>query len=112
MTDWLSSMQQTFEYYTVDPGTWKDDKKLDNVKSCTISRDLGTETLGSATIEVTESDDSEKDAEIERLKADNEMLKKKYIDRFLGDVDEETEKIDEEKIDEPEEKEVIDIKEI
>ena len=55
MTDWLSSMQQTFEYYTVDPGTWKDDKKLDNVKSCTISRDLGTETLGSATIEVTES---------------------------------------------------------
>lgn len=66
----------------------------------------------SDSIEVTESDDSEKDAEIERLKADNEMLKKKYIDRFLGDVDEETEKIDEEKIDEPEEKEVIDIKEI
>lgn len=55
MTDWLSSMQQTFEYYTVDPGTWKDDKKLDNVKSCTISRDLKTETLGSATINVTES---------------------------------------------------------
>ena len=66
----------------------------------------------SDSIEVTESDDSEKEAEIERLKADNEMLKKKYIDRFLGDVDEETEKIDEEKIDEPEEKEVIDIKEI
>lgn len=66
----------------------------------------------SDSIEVTESDDSEKDAEIERLKADNEMLKKKYIDRFLGDVDEETEKIDEEKIDEPKEKEVIDIKEI
>ena len=66
----------------------------------------------SDSIEVTETDTSEKDAEIERLKADNEMLKKKYIDRFLGDVDEETEKIDEEKIDEPEEKEVIDIKEI
>lgn len=66
----------------------------------------------SDSIEVTESDTSEKDAEIERLKADNEMLKKKYIDRFLGDVDEETKKIDEEKIDEPEEKEVIDIKEI
>ena len=66
----------------------------------------------SDSIEVTESDTSEKDAEIERLKADNEMLKKKYIDRFLGDVDEETEKIDEEKIDEPEEKVVIDIKEI
>lgn len=55
MADWLSSMQQTFEYYTVDPGTWKDMKKLDNVKSCTISRDAEAETLGSATIDVTES---------------------------------------------------------
>lgn len=55
MADWLSSMQQTFEYYIVDPGTWKDTKKLDNVKSCTISRDADTETLGSATIDITES---------------------------------------------------------
>ena len=66
----------------------------------------------SDSIEVTESDTSEKDAEIERLKADNEMLKKKYIDRFLGEVSEETKEIDEDKFDEPEEKEVIDIKEI
>lgn len=55
MVDWLSSMQQTFEYYTVDPGTWKDVQLLGNVKSCTISRDLDTETLGSATIDVTDS---------------------------------------------------------
>lgn len=55
MADWLSSMQQTFEYYVVDPGTWKDVKMLDNVKSCTISRDSDTETLGSATIDVTGS---------------------------------------------------------
>ena len=55
MADWLSSMQQTFEYYTVDPYTWKDVKRLDFVKSCTINRDLQTETLGSATIDVTES---------------------------------------------------------
>ena len=55
MPDWRSSMQQTFEYYTVDPGTWKDVKQLDNVKSCTINRDSDTETLGSATIDVTES---------------------------------------------------------
>lgn len=55
MVDWSASMQQTFEYYTVDPGTWKDVKLLDNVKSCTINRDLDTETLGSATIDVTES---------------------------------------------------------
>jgi hypothetical protein len=53
MADWLSSMQQTFEYYTVDPGTWKDVKQLDNVKSCTIARDADVETLGSATIDVT-----------------------------------------------------------
>jgi len=55
MADWLGSMQQDFEYYTVDPGTWKDIKKLDNVKSCTISRDSDVATLGSATIDVTES---------------------------------------------------------
>ena len=55
MVDWLSSMQQTFEYYTVDPNTWKDVDKLTNVKSCIITRDLDTETLGSATIDITES---------------------------------------------------------
>lgn len=55
MADWLSSMQQTFEYYEVDPDTWKDIRLLDNVKSCTISRDSETETLGSASISITES---------------------------------------------------------
>lgn len=55
MPDWTKSMQQTFEYYTVDPGTWKDAKLLDNVKSSTVSRDSETETLGSASIDVTES---------------------------------------------------------
>lgn len=54
MPDWSASMQQTFEYYTVDPGTWKDVKKLDNVKSCTITRDSSSETLGSATFDVTD----------------------------------------------------------
>ena len=55
MADWLSQMQQTFEYYTVNPSTWKDVKRLTNVKSCTINRDTESETLGSATIDVTES---------------------------------------------------------
>lgn len=55
MPDWAKSMQQTFEYYTVDPGTWKDNTKLDNVKSSTINRDSDATTLGSATIDVTES---------------------------------------------------------
>lgn len=55
MTDWLSSMQQTFEYYVVDPATWKEYRMLDNVKSCSITRDAEAETLGSATIDVTNS---------------------------------------------------------
>lgn len=55
MVDWTASMQQSFEYYIVDPNTWKDTKLLDNVKSCTINRDADAETLGSATIDVTES---------------------------------------------------------
>ena len=55
MVDWLSSMQQSYEYYIVDPGTWKDVKLLSNVTSCSISRDSDVETLGSATIDVTET---------------------------------------------------------
>lgn len=55
MADWLSSMQQTFEYYVVDPGTWKDVKLLNNVRTCTINRDTEAETLGSASFNVTES---------------------------------------------------------
>lgn len=55
MVDWLSSMQQTFEYYIVDPGTWKDVRKINNVKSCSISRDSEADTLGSATIGIAES---------------------------------------------------------
>lgn len=55
MPDWLSSMEQTFEYYKVDPGTWKDSAKIANVKSCTINRDLEAETLGSATIDISDS---------------------------------------------------------
>lgn len=52
MPDWTSSMQQTFEYYVVDPDTWRDVKRVDNILSCTINRDSDTETLGSATIDI------------------------------------------------------------
>lgn len=55
MIDWTKSMQQTYEYYIVDPETWSDTIKLDNVKACNINRDDEAETLGSATIDVTES---------------------------------------------------------
>lgn len=55
MTDWLSSMQQTFEYYIVDPISWKDKTRLNNVKKSSIQWDLNAETLGSASIDITES---------------------------------------------------------
>lgn len=55
MGDWSASMQQTFEYYVVDPGTWTDVSKIDTVKSCTINRDADADTLGSATIDIAET---------------------------------------------------------
>ena len=55
MPDWKESMQQTFEYYLVDPVTWKDVKLIENVKSCTIDRDSGAATLGSANIDMADS---------------------------------------------------------
>lgn len=54
MVDWTASMEQTYEYYLVDPNTWKDVAPLNNVKTSTVNRDLTVETLGSATIDVTE----------------------------------------------------------
>lgn len=55
MPDWTKSMKQSFEYYIVDPKTWKNIRLLDNVKGCSITRDSSTETRGSATIDVTNS---------------------------------------------------------
>lgn len=55
MPDWTKSMEQTFEYYVVDPDTWKDARRLNNVTKSKITRDSESETLGSATIDVTES---------------------------------------------------------
>ena len=55
MVDWFDSMQQTFEYYVVDPNTWKDVRIIRNVKSSKISRDSESETLGSLTLDVDET---------------------------------------------------------
>lgn len=51
MVDWTKSMKQEFEYYEVDPVSWMDKQKLDDIKSSNIQYDLDTDTLGSATIE-------------------------------------------------------------
>lgn len=55
MPDWTKSMEQSYEYYTVEPTTLADVKRLDNVKSASFSRDSDTETLGSATIDAANS---------------------------------------------------------
>ena len=55
MIDWSASMKQTFEYYIVDPKTWKDRTQIRSVRSSSITRDVETDTMGSATIDVDES---------------------------------------------------------
>lgn len=55
MPNWSESMQQTYEYYVVDPGTWKDIKQLTNVTRCSIDRDSSADTLGSARIDITDT---------------------------------------------------------
>lgn len=52
MVDWTEPMQQTFEYYIVNPATWQDESRLTVVKQSTINRDAETDTLGSATFDV------------------------------------------------------------
>jgi len=50
MPDWTRSMKQTFEYSIVDPATWRDKERIDNIESCAITRDLESDTLGSASL--------------------------------------------------------------
>lgn len=54
MIDWTSSMAQTYEFYIVDPATWKDKTPIDTITSCTINRESSEATLGSATLDSTE----------------------------------------------------------
>lgn len=53
--DWSESMEQSFEYYEIDPNTWKDIRKIENVKSCSIDRDESSDTLGSASISIVDT---------------------------------------------------------
>lgn len=52
MIDWTQSMEQSFEYYEVDPVSWKDKSQLTNIKSSTVNRDASAETRGSASIDI------------------------------------------------------------
>lgn len=51
MPNWHESMQRTYEYFIVNPVSWRDMKPLKNVKSCSIERDSEADTLGSASID-------------------------------------------------------------
>lgn len=48
--DFTASMVQSFEVYKVDPITWHDIRKIDNVTSCSITRDGSTDLLENASI--------------------------------------------------------------
>lgn len=54
MPNWSESMQHTFEYYVVDPVTWKDVQQIKTITSSSISRDSDAATSGSASITTTE----------------------------------------------------------
>lgn len=52
MPDWTKSMQQTFEFYEVDPATWTNKKLLDTALSLNITWDLENETRGTASLSI------------------------------------------------------------
>jgi len=54
MPDWTRGMQQTFEYHQVDPGSWKDVRRLTAITNSSINRDSSAETLATASIDATE----------------------------------------------------------
>ena len=54
LIDWTKSMAQTFEYYLVDPVTWRDKKLLRKVTSSNITRDNASDLIISGSIETDE----------------------------------------------------------
>lgn len=54
MVNWTLPMEQTYEFFLVDPVSWTETKRLNNVRSCNISRDDESDTLASASISCSE----------------------------------------------------------
>lgn len=54
MPDWSASMQQTYEFYKVDPDTWGEVKKIDFITSGSVEFDSSLETKGSASFVATD----------------------------------------------------------
>jgi hypothetical protein len=53
--DWKRSMRRTYEYWQVDPLSWGDVTRIDEVTACTITRDLDDELLSNATVDLSMS---------------------------------------------------------
>lgn len=51
--DWTASMKQSYEFYVIDPSTWKNDHQIDDITSATLDRDSEDSTLGSASFDCT-----------------------------------------------------------
>jgi hypothetical protein len=82
MPDWTASMQQTFEFYIVDPDSWKDVRRIDNVLKCSIDWDSEAETLGSATLDV-DTNISENYIRIYLVTIQNGVTEKHTLGTFL-----------------------------
>lgn len=54
MINWHESMEQTYEFYKVDPNTWRDYERITTITDCTITRDASNSTLGSVSVSMTE----------------------------------------------------------
>lgn len=52
--DYRKSMAQSFEFYKVDPETWRESEKITCITECKVTYDSTAETLGSATLSATE----------------------------------------------------------
>lgn len=52
--NWAESMQRSYEYYIVDPNTWRDIRPLRLVKRSAVDWDSDADTLGSATFDMDE----------------------------------------------------------
>lgn len=72
MIDWTRSMQQTYEFYTVDPDSWGDKEKITTIESCSITRDATVDTLGSASFNCRDVMDEQYIRVYLRVKQDDE----------------------------------------
>lgn len=54
MPNWTESMEQTYQFFKVDPNSWTEIEPIRTITSCTVSRDSTQETLGSASLNSTE----------------------------------------------------------